>query len=118
MKVSEIIRILNADVLCMPEGAQSTEIKSACGSDMMSDVLAYVKDQGLLLTGLLNAQVVRTAQMMDITCIAFCRGKIPDEPVIALAREKGIILLSTALRLYQACGVLYANGLDAGGSAK
>jgi predicted transcriptional regulator len=118
MKVGEIIKILKANALYLPQNGEDTEIKSACGSDMMSDVLAFVKDQGLLLTGLLNAQVVRTAEMMDIPCVAFCRGKIPDESVVELARQKGIILLSTAYRLYQACGVLYGAGLDADGGEK
>lgn len=118
MKVSKIIELLNAKVLCLPEAAEETEIHSACGSDMMSDVLAYVKDQGLLLTGLMNPQVVRTAEMMDISAVAFCRGKVPDESITALAKAKGIVILSTNLRLYQACGVLYKNGLDAEPSAK
>ncbi|MCL2062731.1 MAG: DRTGG domain-containing protein [Firmicutes bacterium] len=115
MKVSEVVKILNADVLCLTDTVSSTQVISACGADMMSDVLAFVKDQGLLLTGLINPQVVRTAEMMDIPCIAFCRGKIPERAVIQLAEEKGIILLSTKLRLYQACGVLYKAGLDADG---
>ncbi len=118
MKVGKIIELLEANVLTMPDGGEDTEIKSACGSDMMSDVLAYVKDQGLLLTGLLNPQTVRTAEMMDITMVAFVRGKKPDDGTVALAKDKGITLVSTNLRLYQACGVLYKAGLDAGVSAK
>ncbi len=114
MKISEVARILNAEVLCCADAADSTEVHSACGSDMMSDVLAYVKDQGLLLSGLCNPQVVRTAEMMDIVCIAFVRGKRPDRTVIDLAAEKGIILLSTDYRMYLACGMLYKAGLDAG----
>lgn len=114
MKISEVSRILNAKVLCCGEKAESTEVNSACGSDMMSDVLAYVKDQGLLLSGLCNPQVVRTAEMMDIVCIAFVRGKKPDASVIELAQAKGIILLSTDYRMYLACGLLYQAGLDAG----
>jgi len=80
----------------------------------MSDVLAYVKDQSVLLTGLLNAQVVRTAEMMDMLCIVFVRGKRPEAEVIELAREKGIVLLSTQERLFTACGILYTNGLGGG----
>jgi predicted transcriptional regulator len=114
MTVSEICKIIDAKILCLADKADSTDIKSACGSDMMSDVLAYVKDQGLLLTGLVNPQVVRTAEMMDISCIAFVRGKIPDKSVVDLAVEKGIIILSTQERMYPACGKLYKAGLDAG----
>lgn len=112
MKVSMIAGILDAEVLCCKQKSEELEIHSACGSDMMSDVLAYVKDQGMLLTGLLNPQVVRTAEMMDIQCIAFVRGKRPEGQVVELAEQKGIVLLSTPERMYQACGKLYKAGLD------
>ena len=110
MTIREVVKLLDAEILC-GEDRLDTEIHTACGSDMMSDVLAYVKDQSVLLTGLLNPQVVRTAEMMDMLCIVFVRGKKPEQPVIDLAREKGIVLLSTEKRLFVACGILYTNGL-------
>ena len=73
MKISDIKTLLDAEVLCGEE-LLDTEVFSACCSDMMSDVLAYVKDQGVLLTGLVNPQVVRTAEMMDMVCVVFVRG--------------------------------------------
>ena len=114
MTVNDIAKILNAEAFACSELMESTEIHSACGSDMMSDVLAYVKDQGLLLTGLVNPQVVRTAEMMDIACVVFVRGKRPDQMVIDAATSKNIILLGTTERMYQACGKLYSAGLDVG----
>ena len=114
MKISKIKELLNADVLCGEE-LLDKEVNSACGSDMMSDVLAFVKDHAVLLTGLVNPQVVRTAEMMDIDWIVFVRGKMPPESVIELARSMEIAILSTTERMYVACGKLYANGL-AGGS--
>jgi hypothetical protein len=81
---------------------------------MMSDVLAFVKDQAVLLTGLVNPQVVRTAEMMDMRCIVFVRGKIPSSEILALADEAGISILTTEERMYQACGKLYMNGLHGG----
>lgn len=111
MVVSEIAKILNAEFMCCEERASSTNIAAACGSDMMSDVLAYVKDQGILLTGLINPQVVRTAEMMDINCIAFVRGKRPEQAVIDLAKQKNIILLTTKETMFFACGKLYSAGL-------
>ena len=68
MTIREVVKLLDAEILC-GEDNLDTEIHTACGSDMMSDVLAYVKDQSVLLTGLLNPQVVRTAEMMDMLCI-------------------------------------------------
>lgn len=90
------------------------EVHTACGSDMMSDVLAYVKDQSILLTGLVNAQVIRTADMMDMLCIVFVRGKEPSEDMIELANERGISLMSTEHRMFTACGLLWENGLRGG----
>ena len=81
---------------------------------MMSDVLAYVKDQAVLLTGLVNIQTVRTADMMDMVCIVFVRGKEPDEDMIALAQRRGMVLLSTAHRMFTACGLLWEGGLRGG----
>lgn len=110
MKISTMKDLLNAKVLCCEENLDH-QVYSACGSDMMSDVLAYVKDQAVLLTGLVNAQVIRTAEMMDMVCIVFVRSKQPTEEMIELARDSGMVLLSTDKRMYEACGILYTNGL-------
>ena len=77
----------------------------------MSDVLAYVTDQAVLLTGLVNPQVIRTALMMDMVCIVFVRSKVPNEEMISLAKEHGIVMMSTNKTLYTTCGLLYSNGL-------
>lgn len=110
MKLSEVKKLLDAKVLTGGEMLEN-EVNSACGSDLMSDVLAFVKDRALLLTGLLNPQVVRTAEMMDITTIVFVRGKEPGEDVISLAADHGMVLMSTEYPMYIACGRLYQNGL-------
>ncbi|MDR0222589.1 MAG: hypothetical protein LBI38_03510 [Oscillospiraceae bacterium] len=110
MTIKDISTLLNCSVLCCEERLGS-DVHMACGSDMMSDVLAFVKDQAVLLTGLLNPQVVRTAEMMDIICIVFVRGKTPGQDVVELAREKGVVILSTKERMYEACGKLYESGL-------
>ena len=113
MKIGTIRDLLGAQVICCEDGL-SRHVYSACGSDMMSDVLAFVKDQAVLLTGLVNPQVVRTAEMMDMRCIVFVRGKMPPEEVVELARDTGMVLLYTRERMYAACGKLYVNGLQAG----
>lgn len=113
MKIKDIKEVLDAKVICCEENLEK-EVYSACASDMMSDVLAFVKDQAVLITGLSNPQVVRTAMMMDMQCILFVRGKKPDKFTIDLAREKGIVILSSNHRMYIACGILYASGLVGG----
>ncbi len=110
MKLSEVREILDAKVLA-GEDLLDHEVNSACGSDLMSDVLAFVKDRALLLTGLMNPQVIRTAEMMDITAIVFVRGKEPDEALIRMAEAKDMVLMSTEYPLYIAAGELYTNGL-------
>ena len=117
MKISELQALLNADIVCGEEQL-NREVYSACGSDMMSDVLAYVKDQAVLLTGLVNTQVVRTAEMMDMVCIVFVRSKCPTEEMVELARESGLVLMKTTKRMYEACGKLYASGLHGNVVAK
>lgn len=114
MLLKEVRDILEADVLC-GEDKLDTEVLSACGSDFMSDVLAYVKNQAILLTGLVNPQVIRTADMMEMKCIVFVRGKRPDESMLALAEKRGIVVMSSTQPMYHACGKLYIGGLQGSG---
>lgn len=113
MLLSDIKTLLKAEILTgeSDDALAAKDIHTACGCDLMSDVLAFVKDQSLLLTGLINSQVIRTAEMMDISAVCFVRGKTPPEDAAELARDKGITLLTTSLPLYTACGILYGAGL-------
>ena len=110
MKISKMQELLDAKVLCCEENL-GKHVYSAFGCDLMSDVLAYVTDQSVLLTGLVNPQVIRTALMMDMVCIIFVRSKAPNQDMIDLARENGIVMMSTEKTLYNTCGILYSNGL-------
>ena len=110
MTIADVKRILNAEILCGDDLLEK-EVHNACGSDMMSDVLAFVKDQSVLMTGLVNLQVIRTAEMMDMLCVVFVRGKEPTPEMVELAKEFDIVLLKTPLRMFTACGLLYQNGL-------
>ncbi|ADZ84108.1 hypothetical protein QTL86_05290 [Cellulosilyticum sp. ST5] len=116
MQLEEVKRILNAK-LWIGEEQLSSEVYTACGCDLMSDVLAFAKEKVLLLTGLVNLQVIRTAEMLDIKAIVFVRGKSPSEDMIALAEEKGMTIFSTEEPLYMACGKLYEAGLTGKGDA-
>ena len=117
MKISELQELLDAKVLACAENMDK-EVDSAFGCDLMSDVLACVTDQAVLLTGLVNPQVIRTALMMDMVCIIFVRSKMPTEEMIELARENGIVMMSTEKTLYNACGILYSNGLVSSSEVK
>lgn len=95
MTIGRIKALLEADVL-YGEDTLDDEVNYAFSSDMMSDVLAYADEHSALITGLCNPQVVRTAEMLDIVCIIFVRNKIPNQSILALAEEKGIVILCTA----------------------
>jgi len=110
LTVEEVRQILRAEVLCC-EDRLAEEVYSACGCDLMSDVLAFTKPGSLLLTGLTNPQVVRTAEILDLKAVVFVRDKKPDASTIALAEKSGIPLLCSSYPLYESCGLLYAKGL-------
>ena len=114
MNISEIKSILDAEVICGEEFLDR-DAKSAFGSDLMSDVLAFAKEQSVLLTGLVNPQAIRTALMLDMPCVVFVRAKKLSDDVIALAKESGVTVLSTELRMFEACGKLYVKGLKGSG---
>lgn len=112
MLLSEIVRLIDGDVIVGADRLDQN-IKFGFSSDLMSDVLAYVEGETILLTGLNNAQVIRTAEMLDLRVIAFVRGKKPNQEVVDLARENDIVVLSTRHTLFAASGILYTNGLGA-----
>lgn len=110
MKISKMQELLDAKILCGEEYL-GRHVYSACGCDLMSDVLAFAKDQAVLVTGLVNPQVVRTALMMDMNCIVFARSKQPTDEIIELAKEHELVVLGTDKSLYTTCGILFTNGL-------
>jgi hypothetical protein len=114
MTIKAVQAVIEAE-LVEGTGRDDVEILSACGADLMSDVMAFVKDQVLLFTGLINVQVVRTAILMDIQAICFVRGKSPTPDMVEMAKENGIVLLRTKLPLFLACGKLYEAGVRQGG---
>lgn len=113
MKLADVSEILNAELLCGSE-CLDREIASVCGADLMSDVLAFTHEKTLLLTGLTNIQVIRTADISDVVGIVFVRGKRPSKELIQLAVLHKIPLLVTSLPLYEACGKLYSLNLQGG----
>jgi len=110
MKLGDIIKIINGIEINLTN-AHDFEIKGACGADLMSDVLASVQPDAILLTGLCNPQVIRTAQMADVRAIVLVRGKTPPSETIQLAAEEGIPLISTPFGMFEVCGRLYGAGL-------
>ena len=110
MILKDIQRILEAEVL-VGEELLSEDITIACGCDLMSDVLSYFKPGALLMTGLINPQVVRTAEMADLRAICFIRGKKPALETIEMAQAKNIPLMATSLSMFECCGRLHREGL-------
>ncbi|MCK8060582.1 MULTISPECIES: DRTGG domain-containing protein [unclassified Fusibacter] len=110
MFLREIAELLECEVLTGKESLDR-DYEYAFGSDLMSDVLAYVEDDTILITGLVNHQVIRTAEMLDLKAIIFIRGKEPTADVVALANDHEMTLLATKYTMYTASGILYSKGL-------
>lgn len=114
MTLSQIKKLLKAEFVST-HGAQNLEIKYAKASDLMSDVLAFSKPYSerntILITGLTNKQVVRTCEIAGVGAIIFVRGKNPTEETLRLAEQCEIPLLTTKLKMYEACGILYTKGV-------
>jgi len=110
MKLGEIVKIVEG-VLITDNTDLDLEIRCACGADLMSDVLTHTRPGALLLTGLTNPQVVRTAEVADIAAIVFVRDKKPPHETIALARDKGIPLITAPYTMFEMCGRLYEAGM-------
>ncbi len=110
MTIADMVNILHARVLC-GEDRLSTPVHTACCSDLMSDVLAFVNEKTVLITGLTNPHVLRTADMLDLKCIVFARGKVPGEDLLEQAREQKLVVMTTGVTAFTACGMLYEAGL-------
>jgi predicted transcriptional regulator len=114
MTVKEAVALVEGQFFTGEDNADM-EVVSACGADLMSDVMAFVKDRVVLLTGLVNPQVIRTAELLDIHAVIFVRGKVPGRDMIDMAEESDIILAGTKHPMFLSCGKLYVAGLQAGG---
>lgn len=115
MTLAEVIGLVEGEFFSGQDKADM-EVCSACGADLMSDVMAFVKEKVVLLTGLVNPQVIRTAELLDIKGIIFVRGKRPTLDMIDMAEEANVVLAGTRLSMFLACGRIYEGGLKTGGT--
>jgi len=114
MKVRDIVSELDG-VLLTGEDLLDVDIQAACGADLMSDVMAFVKENVVLLTGLVNPQSIRTADLMDIQVVVYVRGKTVPKDMIAEAGRNGMAVIATKYSMFLACGRLYEAGIRRGG---
>jgi predicted transcriptional regulator len=110
VNLGEIVKIVEGRILTKQTNLE-IEISSCGASDLMSDALSFMKQGSLLLTGLVHAQTVRTAEMADLSAVMFVRGKNPGPEVTSLADELGIPLIASPYGMYETCGRLYKAGL-------
>ena len=110
MKISEIINYSEARVVAGNPNNQKN-IEKAFSSDLMSDVLTLDEDNILLISGLANVQLIRTAEMADIEIVLLARGKKATKEMINMAIENDLILLETSFSIFRVSGILFANGL-------
>lgn len=110
MDLREIVRLVEGTPL-NPEVEMDLKIRGAIGADLMSDVLASSQPKAVLLTGLTNPQVVRTAQIAEFRAIIFVRGKQPQVETIAIATQEGMPLITSPYGMFELCGRLHKAGL-------
>ena len=110
MTIADMVRVLNAKVLRGGDKLD-TPVYTACCSDLMSDVLVFVDEKTVLITGLTNPHVIRTSEMLDLKCLVFVRGKVPTDDILDSAEEQGLVVITTKLTAFSACGLLYDLGL-------
>jgi hypothetical protein len=117
MKIREVLDILSGRILVENHGLDE-EVPRGGAADLMSDVLAFGSEGMVLMTGLTNPQVVRTAEMAGINVIVIVRDKTPPPETLELARESGITVINTGYTMYEACGRLFKEGLPGLGQVK
>ena len=111
MTLEDVVNLLGGKILCGGEKITQINVPKAYACDLMSDVLALCQPGAILITGLTNVQIVRTAQMLDIPAVLFVRGKTPMNDTVTLAGEAGMSLVVTNMSMFQACGLLYERGV-------
>ena len=110
MTLQQVCELLDGQFVC-GESYADQKVESACGCDLMSDVLAFTRPGSVLLTGLTNPQVVRTAEMLDLKAIVFVRDKRPDQKTLDMAEKLGLVVILSPFPLYESCGKLYSAGM-------
>jgi hypothetical protein len=110
MDLKEIVNLVEGTPL-NPEVDMDIKIRGGCGADLMSDVLASSQPKAVLLTGLTNPQVVRTAQIAEFRAIIFVRGKQPQPETLTIATQEKIPLITSPFGMFELCGRLHRAGL-------
>lgn len=110
LTLRRICEVLEGRIICCEDRADQ-QVTNACGCDLMSDVLAFTHSGSVLLTGLMNLQVIRTAEMLDLKAVVFVRDKVPEDSMIEMAKSLGLVIILSPYPLYESCGRLYKAGL-------
>lgn len=110
MKLKELCAAVNGKTVCGGHRLEEN-IEHGFASDLMSDVLTLKDQDFILITGLANVQLVRTAEMSDIWCMLICRGKETSEEMIELAEENDMVIIESPFSMFKCSGLLYGAGL-------
>ena len=112
MKLSELAKMINGSILV---GSDQPDliIDKAFAADLLSDVLALTDERTTLVTGMINPQVMRVAEILNVTAVIFVRGKNPPPSLVKYAIELNIPLVSTKKTMFETCGLMYAHGVRA-----
>ena len=111
MRLCEVQTLLNARILT-DDFDPDLELTGAFASDKLSHVLAFINEKSVLITALYNMQVIRTADLMGITCIIFIGREEPEDVLIEKANDLGLTVLLSPYSMYVTSGILYKAGLN------
>ncbi|MDD3357306.1 MAG: DRTGG domain-containing protein [Dysgonamonadaceae bacterium] len=110
MKLEKVNELISGTIL--QDCHSSCDYTKAFASDLMSDVLRFMMEDTVLITGLCTIQAIRTAEMSNISCIVFARDKRVTEDMLKLAKEKHIAVIVTKSTMFEVSGKLYQGGLE------
>lgn len=114
MEIAKIADVIGADIIYGADNYRELDITKAVAADLMSEVMLGTEAGSLIITGLINPQVVRTAEMLDIFAVLFIRGKRIPETILELAKDRNITVLRTEMTMFEVCGRLYSEGITPG----
>ena len=114
MEIAKIADVIRAEIIYGADNYRELDITKAVAADLMSEVMLGTEGGSLIITGLINPQVVRTAKMLDIFAVLFIRGKRIPETILELAKDRNITVLRTEMTMFEVCGRLYSEGIAPG----
>ncbi len=106
MKLFDLARKIGATILTN-SASQEMCIDHVYAGDRISDLLNHAGEKTLLVSNLASSQLVRLAELMDVSGLCMVNGHMPDAAVIQAANSHGTVIMVSPVCVYETCGRLY-----------